>query len=170
MKLFVANTSKQIMALHYRLPEKDNLFYVEINPGQQKPLLQDDLSTEDIDHVIKQHTGVNQEYFVPADKIDSSRGYKGMIYRINETVSADMIERCLNSNDVELIKTADEYRKAELAATSLSLENNDAIKAEGLTAKIESVQTVQDGGEGVGTDSAFQQTVSIDTSGKNGKK
>jgi hypothetical protein len=161
MKVFIANTTKQIMALHYRLPELPNLFYVEINPGQQKPLLQDDLSTEDIDHVIKQHSGVTQEYFVQASKIDSTKGFKGMIYSIGEPVSADMIERCLNSNDVELIKTADEFRKNELAATALNLENNEGVKSEGLSAKIVSVQTIQDGGEGVGTADAFQQTVSI---------
>lgn len=161
MKLFIANTTKQIMAFHYRLPEMANLFYVEINPGQQKCLLQEDLSTEDIDHVIKQHSGVTHGYFVRASDIDTTRGFKGMIYSIGEPVNADMIQRCLNSNDVELVKAADEFRKNELAATALSMENNEAVKAEGLTAKVVSVQTVQDGGEGAGTADAFQQTVSI---------
>jgi hypothetical protein len=161
MKLFVANTTKQIMALHYRLPENLSMFYVEIPPGQQKQLVQDDLSTEDIDHVIKQHSGINQEYFVQASKIDSTRGYKGMIYRIDEPVSADMIERCLNSNDVELVKSGEEFRKIQLAASAVAMEQNEAVKAEGLSAQVESVQIIQDGGEGVGTEKEFKQTITI---------
>ncbi len=161
MRLFVANATKQIVEFHYRLPEKQNLFYVQIQPGNQKPLAQNDLSNEDIDHIIKQHQGDNQEYFVDASKIDSTKGIKGLLYSIDKPVSADGIERCLEANDVEMTKQADEFRKMELAATSLGIESNEAIKSEGITAKIESVSAEQDGGEGVNTAAAFKQTVAI---------
>ncbi|HET8686812.1 MAG TPA: hypothetical protein VFM18_09120 [Methanosarcina sp.] len=152
---YIANSTKQNHDFVYRIPGNDKLFTVGIPFGQQRELHQKDLSTEEIDFILRQHKGESHEYITEASTIDRTSGYVGLIYSIGKPVSGDLIANAISENDYELDLSAKRYREE----STLALDKK--LAEDGAPASMLTTEVVQDVKNGVNEADAIAQGVEV---------
>ncbi len=98
MKLYIANTTKQHLVLHYRMiemPPNAPAYSLKIRMGGQE-VIPHDLQSEDITFLLHQwrHFGL-----VEHSGVDRTKGFVGLSYRVEKPVTESQIERVLEHND-----------------------------------------------------------------------
>ena len=120
MDLYIANTTKQHADFYYRLPEVPGAPRCQRIPIGGQVKISGSLSTPDIDAIIAQHAPYGM---VPADALDTIRGYVGLCYSVGKPVPAHKIERAMNDNITVLVQRGAETRKAGAVASSMVIED-----------------------------------------------
>ena len=128
-RMYIANCTKQIHTFTYRIPDSSETLTrpraIEIRAGGQAKL-PDDLSTPQIDAVIRQHARYGM---VSVADLDRTKPFAGMCYSIDKPVSVDSIRAGLIHNDAVLREQGKQLRQeagvaafeaAERAAESAS--------------------------------------------------
>lgn len=119
MKMYVANTTKQICGFHYRIDETRGARQQVIPPGRQIMLADMSLSQGHIDYILKQH----QKYgMIPYEEASRTRGFIPRLFSIDKPVPAKVIEETMKRNTTVLIVRGRDARK--LAA----VQSNNAIE------------------------------------------
>lgn len=119
MKLFIANCTKQNIDFQYRLPESARIFQRLINIGQQERIHSDNLTVEEIDHIVKQHAPYG---LVRVDEIDRTKSFIGMCYSIDKEVNMQRVMSALAHNDDVLEERGRITRQESAVALNNSLE------------------------------------------------
>ena len=124
MQIIVANTTKQVVHFHFRLPEHSRLFDVKIPIGGQERVYKADASTPEVDAIERQlREGLGA---VRADEVDRTRTFIGITYSIDKAVKAEVIERAVAHNDDVLSDRGREQRVNSAVAISSMLTNEEA--------------------------------------------
>lgn len=106
MKLFITNTTKQHLVLHYRMletPVDQRPFHITIPMGQQVEMPRD-LQPEDLTFLLHQWAPFG---LVEHNAIDSTKGFIGISYRVGKPVAADAIQSAVDHNDGEAVKRSE---------------------------------------------------------------
>lgn len=113
MKLFIANTTKQVQDFYYRIPGHPS-------SSGMMPLLQKiamggqicipaDLNTPEIDGIIEQHQGYG---LISADKVDAAKGYVGLMYSIDKPVPAAKMAKLIGHNTDVMVERGQKNRES----------------------------------------------------------
>lgn len=134
MKMFVANTTRQVVDFNYRLPENNGMRAQKIPVGQQIQLT-GDLTTPQIDAVVK-HWG--RYGLVEVREIDRTKPFIGVCYSIDTPVPVSAIQRALSHNQQVLVDRGRETRKAAAIAESQTL--NQSLEDNNLPADLRNLE------------------------------
>lgn len=113
MKLYIANTTKQVQDFYYRIPGHPS-------SSGLMPLLQKiamggqicipaDLNTPEIDGIIEQHSNYG---LIPADEVDAAKGYVGLMYSIDKPVPAAKMARLIGHNTEVMVERGQKNRES----------------------------------------------------------
>lgn len=141
MKLFIANTTKFRHEFLYRLPERTKVFNQVIPSGQQLRVHSDDLTTVEIEHILRQHLTYG---LVPASDVDREKAFIGLCYSLDKPVPDAVIMRAFSHNDKVLDATSLETRKIALASMQTLAQTTGVEVPQGLELEIVEQQTGQD--------------------------
>lgn len=158
MRIFIANTTKQIVDLAFRLPEREQIVYRKIQPGSQ--ICAHDGTSSDIDAIIQQLEPYGMK---EARKIDQAKVHIGLCYNIDAAVKQDFIEKALRDNDDHLNRAAHERRKASVAAMSEHM--NQTSGDTGFTGELE-IEAIQQVPLGQEIDSPVAENLAVSTTGR----
>jgi hypothetical protein len=161
MDMYIANATKHAVEFAYRLPERSGVITQRVPIGGQVKL-SGDLSTTDIDAVVKQYSKYG---LIKADDIDISKGaFTGLCYSVGRAVHVDKIRRAMERNEDVLEELGQQMRKeAAVAANNQiegdtgsplktldmsvrELEPSGGFKDEGLTHVDENIRVTRDAG------------------------
>jgi len=151
MKLYIANTTKQDHDFVYRVPEIDRMFHQPVPSGQQV-LVYKEMSTSDVDAIIKQHA---QYGLTRVDEIDRRKPFIGMCYSIDKQIPVSKIMYAAEHNDDVLAEQGLEGRKEAAAALSDKLNRESG----GSLVDLE-VQVIEDKKKG-DTTKRFDSTIQV---------
>lgn len=113
MELWIANCTKQVKEVPYRLPGNRKMFEVKLEPGQQVALPHD-LNTEEIEAFVKQHA----HYGVRDEKtVKNVKEHIGLLYSIGKPVKMDRIVHAIESNDAVLTEQGSKMLEQTLLAS-----------------------------------------------------
>lgn len=160
MKLFISNSTKQNYQFRYRVKKDGQVIKADIPYGQQISLEQD-LSTEEIDFIIKQHSGDSNEYMVAEKDIDRAAGFVGLIYRIGSPVNAEKTAVAIDENDGILDRQSAQLRADTMSVIAANMTKDGARPAELASEMVEEVPRGSD-------KTAFSEGIDVDM--KNGKR
>jgi len=158
-KLYVANTTKQVLNFTYRALESrtNQLRQISIKPGEQKIVV--DGTTDEISAIIQHHEAYG---LIDSTKIDQAQQFIGTCYSIDKPVAASIIEKGIRDNDDLLDRGAHQRRQAALAAHDESQRNAD----NGYRGDLEfSAEQAKDQ-HGQDVDGALKETVSTEKGNK----
>lgn len=120
IKLWVANTTKQIWTFTYRLGGMGQHFAKRIPAGQQICL--DHLSQPEIDQVVKQNAVYGMR---SAKEVSGRRGYAGLVYTTGDApVNIDQMLESYDINDTVRTAEADQRRMTTANAMSDKIAEN----------------------------------------------
>lgn len=122
MKIYVANTTKQVQQFHFRVVENPRLMMNEIPIGSQIRLYKDDASPREIDSLIYQLENYGA---VRADSVQQTKQFIGLCYSVDKPVRDVTIMLAVNHNDDVLQERGYEIRKQAAVAV------NDALSKVG---------------------------------------
>lgn len=112
MRLWIANTKKQVHVFTYRLVERSQPFQRPIQPGQQVSI--DNLTSEDVDFIIRQ----NEVYGMrKAADVSRQKGFVGYCYQPDQPISMERMLETFTNNDQSL--TEDAADRLELTARAI---------------------------------------------------
>jgi hypothetical protein len=106
MRLYVANTSKQNHDLLFRLPEDTRVHSERIPMGEQRRIYSDDLTREQVDAIISQHTRYG---LADSRTLDQTRGFVGLCQDQNGSALNQRSHTIRHENAVSVF---DELQKA----------------------------------------------------------
>jgi len=121
--LFIGNATKQNMVFAYAVRRETGDMHVRSQPipvGQQVKIA-GDLSSDDIDWIIKQHAKYG---LVAADTIDKARAFHGTCYSIGKPITAARLTYMIEYNMSKLVDQGIEIRRTNAVA-----QNNNVIRA-----------------------------------------
>lgn len=133
MKLYLANTTKQLQQFHYRLPEVPEALrqppaqHVTIRIGGQECISEwggHDLQKYQIDHVIKQietYGGIDVNAINRINGVDKS-SYYNYIYSIDKPIPPEKINRVILLNDNALVGWGRDIRKNAAIADNMLIQ------------------------------------------------
>lgn len=131
-KLFVANTTAQVLQFTYRLPEAKMTIPVEIKPGTQVQVLPSG-SREDHEIIVEQ----NRMYgLTEYNQVSGQQGFVGMCYRFDDPIPRVTLENVFEHNDEALNKRALDQRVAAALYMDQSLSANGQYMPGSLETKI----------------------------------
>jgi hypothetical protein len=139
--MYVANCTKQNKELGYRMiehPAGSPARYFKIAAGAQE-VFPKDLSTEDIDYLVKQFKCVKY------DEIDRTKGFVGVAYRIDKEISASQIQRGIFHNDEAAVARSEKVFEESGVALAAVLEKRAQEEGGNLVKTEVSVQQDFDG-------------------------
>lgn len=141
MKVYVANTTRQVQDFVWRAIGQKAPRKISIDVGTQQAL-PGDWNTEDVAYLEEQHRRYGM---VRVDEIDRTRDFVGLCFSIDKPIPVDKIRTALTINEQVLMARGVELRKqAAIAVSNAITENNPGS---GLTALELSVQEQpKDGG------------------------
>lgn len=113
MKLFVANTTKQIQEIQYRVPENPKIIVETIPVGQQRRVFKEDATKGEIDAIIRQ-----LEIYGAIRVVDRPRDFNGLVYSIDKPVPSDTMETVVGHNDDVLEQRGFDLRQAAAVAVA----------------------------------------------------
>ena len=118
MQLFLANASRQIAHVHYRVPEIPNIIEDEILPGAQIAALSGyNFTVAQLEVVISQLEG----NLIPSiDNVDKTQ-YTPITYRIDKEIPESKIESVFENNVSIQAKDGKKIREKTAAAIDASL-------------------------------------------------
>lgn len=113
MELWIANCTKQIKEIPYRLPGDRKMYEIKVNPGQQAKLPHS-LGTEEIDHFLNQH----KHYGLRDEKtVRNVKEHVGLLYAIDRKVDMNRITAVIQSNDDVLAQNGQKMLEQTLLAS-----------------------------------------------------
>lgn len=167
MKLFLANTTKHIQHLLFRLPGNARIFEQKIAPGSQSPIYQDS-SRETLEYILKQHTDTPKPFVIPVDEVGKHPFFVGMIYSFDKPVPSFHIEETFIHNDEELEKEGLENRKAAAVAINETLQ--EGAKEMGASVSELELSVTEQSRQGEKADTQkLQETIQVEQPGKKNK-
>lgn len=113
MRLYVANSTQQVVNFVYRIPEFSGFRAQNIAIGSQIKL-PEDLTAEAVDAIVSHHARYGM---IRADEINQAREFKGLCYSVDKPVPEVKINSLMEHNTGELVKLGKQIR-AEAALTS----------------------------------------------------
>jgi hypothetical protein len=103
MKMYIANRSKQNQMFSYRVPDDNGTLtrprVLNIAPGSQIALPENDLSTPQIDAIIEQHRKYG---LMSVEDALRGRGFSALCYSLNKPISVNNIMLGIQHNDRSL--------------------------------------------------------------------
>lgn len=123
--MYVANCTMQIQDFIYRLPENLKARQQRIEIGQQIQI-SGDLSTQDIEAIIQQHSPYG---LIAADEVDRSRGaFIGLCYSLDKPVNMARVQSALDNNSLVLTERGHMIRQeAGLATHKVISDGNPGV-------------------------------------------
>jgi hypothetical protein len=115
MRLYVANLTKQYYKFMWSIPEHFGQSRQTIPMGSQICLSNVELSTPDIDYIVRKHARYG---FVKIEEIDTAKGYVGLVYSIDKPVDAVTIERVMRRNSLVMNDRGKKIRQEAAVAES----------------------------------------------------
>jgi hypothetical protein len=155
MQINIANTTKQNVHFHYRLPEHARLYDVKVPVGGQEFVHRRDLSSAEVDAIeIQLRNGLGA---VRADEVDRTKAFIGICYNIDKPVKAEVIERAVAMNDDVLNERGYEQRLNSAVAMSSALTPTDQEVQQQARprSRFDSVEIVEDREDGEGMSEKF---------------
>lgn len=128
MKVYVANTTRQVQDFVWRSIEGRVPHRMAIDVGQQV-VLPGDWKTEDIKYLEEQHRRYG---LVAVDEIDRTRDFIGLCFSVDKPIAVEKIRRALTTNQAVLEERGRELRKQ--AAVAVANQVQSAYPESGLTA------------------------------------
>jgi hypothetical protein len=113
MALFVANTSKQHVELHYWVEGVSKKVVTKIKPGEQVEVYKQG-SHVDHQRIVDQHKIYG---LIPVSEIDRSQAFVGQCYQFDKPIPHDRLFTTMERNDDVLYEQALERRKEAAAST-----------------------------------------------------
>lgn len=92
--MYIANCTNQNIDFQYRLPENPKVIKQTIPIGQQIRI-PGDLSTPDVEAVIRQHAKYG---LVAVSEIDRSRNFIGVCYQLDKPIQVDKLAKAIDHN------------------------------------------------------------------------
>lgn len=123
MQLFVANATKYIQEVNYRLPEVKGVRTQRIPIGVQTRL-GGDLTSKDVDCVLDQMAKYG---WTEASAVDRTKPFIGIVYSVDKPVRLNNIKSAMSHNDVVLEARGKKNR--DLAAVATNNMVDEAIRA-----------------------------------------
>lgn len=108
MKLYVANVTKQIQEIWYRVAEIGRPIRETIGIGQQIRVFKEDANTDQIESIIKQ---LEVYGLRPVTEAKRLRERVTFLWQLDKPMTAAQIEGVMEHNDRMLLKRADEIRQ-----------------------------------------------------------
>lgn len=113
MKLWIANCTKQIKEVPYRLPGQRRLFEVKIPPGSQSSLPHD-LTSDEIEYFIKQ----NRHYGLRDEKtVKNVKEHVGLLYAVDKQIDMGRVRAVRERNDEVLTDDVQKMQEQTLLAS-----------------------------------------------------
>jgi hypothetical protein len=111
-KLYLANCTKQIKQVNYRLPESRRVYETRLDPGACQAL-PTDMNPEQIEHFLRQH----MPYGLRDEKtVKNVKEHVGLLYSIGKPVDMKRVAQVRERNDEVLTEQVDETLKQSLLA------------------------------------------------------
>lgn len=120
--LYVANSTRQIQEIQFRLPDKSSPMVQRVQPGAQIKIA-GDLSTKDVEIILKQHVPYG---WVEASAVDRTKPFIGMIYSIDKPVPYTRIVASMEHNLEVLSQRGKDNRDLAAVAMNSALEKQFA--------------------------------------------
>lgn len=134
-ELWIANCTKQVKELPYRMPESAKVYEFRLEPNRQAKLPHGDMTKEQIDYFIRQHA----PYGLRAEKDVRSREQIGAVYSIGKEVDMKRIGDIRTRNDAILTEMVDESLKQSLLAADHQIRQQTGDSGRVDTLEIEEV-------------------------------
>lgn len=158
MKVFVANTTRQIQDFNWRMVGSNALHRMQIDVGQQVQL-PGTWQPEDIDYLQKQHRPYG---LVEVGEIDRRKDFIGLCYSINRAIPVEKIRRALVTNQDVLEERGRTLRQhAAVAAAQQAMQAHPDAR---LTALEMTIQEERDDG----VTPAVNEGIRVPTAGQGG--
>lgn len=159
-KLFIANCTKQVQEIHYKIPENSKTFVQKINIGEQI-LVYREASREDLEAVVKQ---LSRYGLKDAKEAYKSKGFTGLCFSFDDPVKIDQILEVMEKNDNALDERSQEMRKNAAIATNNGIE--EGLEQQGGKTKLkklsQSIQEVEKPGQ---ENLSFSENINVDKQG-----
>lgn len=114
MDLYVGNATRQVYDFGYRALETMAPRSQKIQPGTYTKV-SGDLSTEEIDHILKQHAKYG---IVADDAISRAKEFHGTCYSVGKPPARAKLMYLMDSNLSQLVKRGEHIRRAHAIAQS----------------------------------------------------
>lgn len=121
MRVYVANTTRQIQEFSWRALESNKLVRVPIDVGAQV-MLPGDWQKEEIDHLVAQHARYG---VIGVDEIDRSKDFIGLCYSVDKPVPVEKIRRALVVNQAVLEERGRELRQHAAVAAAQQVQTDN---------------------------------------------
>lgn len=170
MRVYVANTTRQIQDFAWRALETNKLVRIPIEVGAQV-MLPGDWQKEEIDHIVAQHARYG---VISVDEIDRSKAFIGLCYSVDKPIPVEKIRRALVTNQAVLEERGRELRKHAAVAAAQQVQNDNPTA--GLTRMEMTIQEErEDGGapavnEGIRVDASAAPPTAPQPQGRGGRR
>lgn len=114
MDLFIGNATRQVYDFSYRALESMHLRSQKIQPGTYTKV-SGDLSTEEIDHILKQHAPYG---IVPDSTISQVKQFHGTCYSVGKPPTRAKLIYLMEHNLDQLVKRGEQIRRTHAVAQS----------------------------------------------------
>lgn len=142
MKVFVANTTRQVHDFVWRSINNRSPHRMQIDVGQQVQL-PGEWQPEDVEYLEAQHRRYG---LIPVSEVDRSKDFVGLCYSLDKPISVEKIRRALTLNEQVLEARGRELRQR--AAVAVAEQVQTAFPNSGLTALEMTIQEERtDGGK-----------------------
>jgi len=116
--MFIANCTNQVQDFHYRLPENPKVLKQTIPIGGQIQI-PGDLSTPDIEAIVRQHTVYGM---VSVQEIDRTKDFIGICYQLDRKVDMERVKRAAIHNLGVLNERGRKLRQEAAVAVNNAIE------------------------------------------------
>lgn len=137
--LYVANMTRQHHQVNYRVPEYQQARFQDIPIGSQVRLGGEDMSTEQIEFIVKQLHAYGHK---SVREISQPKTFVGLCYSIGKPVNLDEILEGVEKNDVALNKQAEERRST--VAEAIANQHQRLAQESGMDHQRTEVETIED--------------------------
>jgi len=170
MKIYVANTTRQVQDLQWRSIGGKEPRRMPIDVGQQVSL-PGEWNSEDVAYLEEQHRRYG---LIPVDEIDRTRDFVGICYSVDKPIAVEKIRRALASNQEVLEERGRMLRQhAAVAVAGMVQQNHPEAGLTSLEMTIQEERT--DGGalavnEGIRVDATGASGPPTPGTGRGGKR
>lgn len=144
--LYIANCTKHVRDVHYRLPESARVFNVKIPPMGQAAIPHKNLTNELIDFIVRQLTPYGLR---PEKTVHNVREHVGMVYAIGKPVDMSRTAKVAERNDEILTEQVHETLKDSLVVADHVVQSQTGGEGKVNTVEIEEVVPANESRKGV---------------------
>jgi hypothetical protein len=170
-ELYIANTTKQPIDFHFRLPPKegqrnDQVLRHKIPAGKQVRVYQP-ADKETLEYIVAQHQNTPEPFCVHYTEAARMRGFVGLLFNYDKPVPQNAMQNRFEANDEAMQEKAQQDRM--MAAAAASAKVDESTEGTGASNVAFESTVIEEGQPGNENPNALAETVAVEKGGKSGK-